>query len=185
MVVEVAATQIWPCFIERIEAEESVRSYPLTWLHWEQDKPNVYGQRLLYISFLRLLLDWNFNRSAFVRVVELSRSLFIWFIYVFCLFIFLHLSVFCCFIPSYAFFSPLWTQCTTSCGPGYQMRAVKCVVGSYGAVMDDTECNAATRPTDTQVWRTLSFIPTSLIFPINIFLLLSSSYSPFMPSLLW
>uniref|UniRef100_A0A7N6BZL0 Peptidase M12B domain-containing protein n=1 Tax=Anabas testudineus TaxID=64144 RepID=A0A7N6BZL0_ANATE len=43
-----------------------------------------------------------------------------------------------------------WGQCTTSCGPGYQMRAVKCVVGSYGAVMDDTECNAATRPTDTQ-----------------------------------
>ncbi|MED6257679.1 hypothetical protein ATANTOWER_029546, partial [Ataeniobius toweri] len=30
------------------------------------------------------------------------------------------------------------------------MRAVRCVVGSYGAVMDDTECNAATRPTDTQ-----------------------------------
>lgn len=30
------------------------------------------------------------------------------------------------------------------------MRAVKCVVGSYGSVMDDTECNAATRPTDTQ-----------------------------------
>uniref|UniRef100_A0A8C7HLX5 ADAM metallopeptidase with thrombospondin type 1 motif 9 n=1 Tax=Oncorhynchus kisutch TaxID=8019 RepID=A0A8C7HLX5_ONCKI len=48
-----------------------------------------------------------------------------------------------------------WGQCTTSCGPGYQMRAVKCVVGSYGSVMDDTECNAATRPTDTQV-RTLS-----------------------------
>uniref|UniRef100_A0A3P9Q081 ADAM metallopeptidase with thrombospondin type 1 motif 9 n=1 Tax=Poecilia reticulata TaxID=8081 RepID=A0A3P9Q081_POERE len=43
-----------------------------------------------------------------------------------------------------------WGQCTTSCGPGYQMRAVKCVVGSYGAVMDDAECNAATRPTDTQ-----------------------------------
>ncbi|XP_033822134.1 A disintegrin and metalloproteinase with thrombospondin motifs 9-like [Periophthalmus magnuspinnatus] len=43
-----------------------------------------------------------------------------------------------------------WGQCTTSCGPGYQMRAVKCVVGSFGAVMDDTECNAATRPTDTQ-----------------------------------
>lgn len=42
-------------------------------------------------------------------------------------------------------------QCTTSCGPGYQMRAVKCVVGSYGAVVDDTECNAATRPTETQV----------------------------------
>ncbi|XP_062300498.1 A disintegrin and metalloproteinase with thrombospondin motifs 9-like [Scomber scombrus] len=43
-----------------------------------------------------------------------------------------------------------WGQCTTSCGPGYQMRAVKCVVGSYGSVMEDTECNAATRPTDTQ-----------------------------------
>uniref|UniRef100_A0A8B9RMA0 ADAM metallopeptidase with thrombospondin type 1 motif, 9 n=1 Tax=Astyanax mexicanus TaxID=7994 RepID=A0A8B9RMA0_ASTMX len=43
-----------------------------------------------------------------------------------------------------------WGQCTTSCGPGYQLRAVKCVVGSYGAVMDDTECNAATRPTHTQ-----------------------------------
>uniref|UniRef100_A0AAQ4QNA1 ADAM metallopeptidase with thrombospondin type 1 motif, 9 n=1 Tax=Gasterosteus aculeatus aculeatus TaxID=481459 RepID=A0AAQ4QNA1_GASAC len=42
-----------------------------------------------------------------------------------------------------------WRQCTTSCGPGYQMRAVKCVVASYGAVTD-TECNAATRPTDTQ-----------------------------------
>ncbi|TRZ01016.1 hypothetical protein DNTS_018527 [Danionella cerebrum] len=43
-----------------------------------------------------------------------------------------------------------WGQCTTTCGSGYQMRAVKCVVGSYGSVMDDTDCNAATRPTDTQ-----------------------------------
>lgn len=51
----------------------------------------------------------------------------------------------------YPVFLPLSTQCTTSCGPGYQMRAVKCVVGPYGAVMDDTECNAATRPTETQV----------------------------------
>lgn len=82
------------------------------------------------------------------------------------------LSVFCSFFlpsspfslwltvtfPHRSFFSPLWTQCTTSCGPGYQMRAVKCVVGSYGAVMDDTECNAATRPTDTQV-RTFSPLP--------------------------
>lgn len=83
------------------------------------------------------------------------------------------LSVFCSFflpLPPFSlwltvmfhhhsFFSPLWTQCTTSCGPGYQMRAVKCVVGSYGAVMDDTECNAATRPTDTQVRRTFSRLP--------------------------
>lgn len=52
---------------------------------------------------------------------------------------------------SFLLLSLWWTQCTTSCGPGYQMRAVKCVVGSYGSVMDDTECNAATRPTDTQV----------------------------------
>lgn len=50
-------------------------------------------------------------------------------------------------------------QCTTTCGQGYQMRAVKCVVGSYGSVMDDTECNAATRPTDTQVrWQLLSHL---------------------------
>ena len=31
------------------------------------------------------------------------------------------------------------------------MRAVKCVVGTYVSVVDDNECNAATRPTDTQV----------------------------------
>lgn len=64
---------------------------------------------------------------------------------------------------SFVSFFSLWTQCTTSCGPGYQMRAVKCVVGSYGAVMDDTECNAATRPTDTQVRGliVLSFSPQS------------------------
>uniref|UniRef100_A0A4W4GDV2 Peptidase M12B domain-containing protein n=1 Tax=Electrophorus electricus TaxID=8005 RepID=A0A4W4GDV2_ELEEL len=43
-----------------------------------------------------------------------------------------------------------WGQCSATCGPGYQMRAVKCVLGSYHSVIDDTECNAATRPTDTQ-----------------------------------
>ncbi|XP_062486212.1 A disintegrin and metalloproteinase with thrombospondin motifs 9 isoform X4 [Pezoporus occidentalis] len=43
-----------------------------------------------------------------------------------------------------------WGQCTTTCGQGYQMRAVKCVVGTYMSVVDDNECNAATRPTDTQ-----------------------------------
>lgn len=31
------------------------------------------------------------------------------------------------------------------------MRAVKCVVGTYVSVVDDNECNAATKPTDTQV----------------------------------
>uniref|UniRef100_A0A672UQ41 ADAM metallopeptidase with thrombospondin type 1 motif 9 n=1 Tax=Strigops habroptila TaxID=2489341 RepID=A0A672UQ41_STRHB len=44
-----------------------------------------------------------------------------------------------------------WGQCTTTCGQGYQMRVVKCVVGTYVSVVDDNECNAATRPTDTQV----------------------------------
>uniref|UniRef100_A0A8D0L7W9 ADAM metallopeptidase with thrombospondin type 1 motif 9 n=1 Tax=Sphenodon punctatus TaxID=8508 RepID=A0A8D0L7W9_SPHPU len=44
-----------------------------------------------------------------------------------------------------------WGQCTATCGQGYQMRAVKCVVGAYVSVVDDNECNAATRPTDTQV----------------------------------
>lgn len=38
-----------------------------------------------------------------------------------------------------------------TCGQGYQMRAVKCVMGTYMSVVDDSECNAATRPTDTQV----------------------------------
>ncbi len=40
------------------------------------------------------------------------------------------------------------------------MRAVKCVVGSYGSVMDDSECNAARRPTDTQVGALISNIHT-------------------------
>ncbi|XP_060095443.1 A disintegrin and metalloproteinase with thrombospondin motifs 9 isoform X1 [Heteronotia binoei] len=43
-----------------------------------------------------------------------------------------------------------WGQCTAMCGQGYQMRAVKCVVGAYVSVVDDNECNAATKPTDTQ-----------------------------------
>ncbi|ETE70213.1 A disintegrin and metalloproteinase with thrombospondin motifs 9, partial [Ophiophagus hannah] len=43
-----------------------------------------------------------------------------------------------------------WGQCTVTCGQGYQMRAVKCVVGAYISVVDDNECNAATKPTDTQ-----------------------------------
>lgn len=74
-----------------------------------------------------------------------------------------------------------WTQCTTSCGPGYQMRAVKCVVGSYGAVMDDTECNAATRPTDTQVRKTLN---SSLLFLSERFPLFFS-FNRLMFSSLW
>lgn len=51
-------------------------------------------------------------------------------------------------IPTAFFPSP---QCTATCGQGYQMRAVKCVVGAYVSVVDDNECNAATKPTDVQV----------------------------------
>nr|XP_033782394.1 A disintegrin and metalloproteinase with thrombospondin motifs 9 isoform X3 [Geotrypetes seraphini] len=43
-----------------------------------------------------------------------------------------------------------WGQCTALCGQGYQIRAVKCVAGAYGTVVDDSECDAATQPTDTQ-----------------------------------
>lgn len=42
-------------------------------------------------------------------------------------------------------------QCSVTCGQGYQLRAVKCVIGPYMSVVDDSDCNAATRPTDTQV----------------------------------
>lgn len=49
------------------------------------------------------------------------------------------------------FLPPALSQCTMTCGQGYQMRAVKCVVGTYMSVVDDNECNAATKPTDTQV----------------------------------
>uniref|UniRef100_A0A8C6NFY1 Uncharacterized protein n=1 Tax=Melopsittacus undulatus TaxID=13146 RepID=A0A8C6NFY1_MELUD len=44
-----------------------------------------------------------------------------------------------------------WGSCAVTCGRGYQMRAVKCVTGTYGVILDDDrECNAATRPRDNQ-----------------------------------
>uniref|UniRef100_A0A671MV84 A disintegrin and metalloproteinase with thrombospondin motifs 20-like n=1 Tax=Sinocyclocheilus anshuiensis TaxID=1608454 RepID=A0A671MV84_9TELE len=43
-----------------------------------------------------------------------------------------------------------WSPCTVSCGQGYQMRAVRCVSGAYGETVDDRDCNAATRPRDSQ-----------------------------------
>ncbi|XP_047921885.2 A disintegrin and metalloproteinase with thrombospondin motifs 20 isoform X1 [Anser cygnoides] len=44
-----------------------------------------------------------------------------------------------------------WGSCTVTCGRGYQMRAVKCVTGTYRVILDDDrECNAATRPRDNQ-----------------------------------
>ncbi|GAB0176196.1 A disintegrin and metalloproteinase with thrombospondin motifs 20 [Grus japonensis] len=44
-----------------------------------------------------------------------------------------------------------WGSCAVTCGRGYQMRAVKCVTGTYRVILDDdSECNAATRPRDNQ-----------------------------------
>ncbi|KAM9593052.1 A disintegrin and metalloproteinase with thrombospondin motifs 9 isoform 1-T1 [Trichechus inunguis] len=43
-----------------------------------------------------------------------------------------------------------WGQCSVTCGQGYQLRAVKCVIGIYKSVVDDNDCSAAARPTDSQ-----------------------------------
>ncbi|XP_072124224.1 A disintegrin and metalloproteinase with thrombospondin motifs 20-like isoform X1 [Mobula birostris] len=43
-----------------------------------------------------------------------------------------------------------WGQCAVTCGHGYQLRAVRCVAGTFGAIIDDRECNAASRPRDNQ-----------------------------------
>ncbi|MEQ2200961.1 hypothetical protein XENOCAPTIV_005477 [Xenoophorus captivus] len=43
-----------------------------------------------------------------------------------------------------------WSQCAVTCGHGYQMRAIRCVLGDYGDTVDDRECNAAARPRDSQ-----------------------------------
>ncbi|KAM4676040.1 A disintegrin and metalloproteinase with thrombospondin motifs 20 [Discoglossus pictus] len=43
-----------------------------------------------------------------------------------------------------------WGPCTVTCGHGYQLRSVRCITGSYGATLDERECNAASRPTDSQ-----------------------------------
>uniref|UniRef100_A0A3B3VED0 ADAM metallopeptidase with thrombospondin type 1 motif 20 n=1 Tax=Poecilia latipinna TaxID=48699 RepID=A0A3B3VED0_9TELE len=44
----------------------------------------------------------------------------------------------------------VWGACAVTCGHGYQMRAVRCVLGDYGDSVDDRECNAAARPRDSQ-----------------------------------
>ncbi|KAJ8377406.1 hypothetical protein AAFF_G00260660 [Aldrovandia affinis] len=41
-------------------------------------------------------------------------------------------------------------RCAVTCGRGYRMREVRCVSGVYGEVLDDRECNTATRPRDSQ-----------------------------------
>ncbi|XP_014726621.1 PREDICTED: A disintegrin and metalloproteinase with thrombospondin motifs 20 [Sturnus vulgaris] len=44
-----------------------------------------------------------------------------------------------------------WGSCAVTCGHGYQVRTVKCVTGTYRVILnDDRECNAATRPRDSQ-----------------------------------
>ncbi|XP_048865144.1 A disintegrin and metalloproteinase with thrombospondin motifs 20 [Brienomyrus brachyistius] len=43
-----------------------------------------------------------------------------------------------------------WAPCPVTCGRGYQMRAVHCVSGIHGRTVSDRECNAATRPIDSQ-----------------------------------
>ncbi|XP_043943348.1 A disintegrin and metalloproteinase with thrombospondin motifs 20 [Protopterus annectens] len=43
-----------------------------------------------------------------------------------------------------------WGPCTVTCGQGYQMRAVLCLAGDRDAALEDRNCNAATRPRDTQ-----------------------------------
>ncbi|XP_069759188.1 A disintegrin and metalloproteinase with thrombospondin motifs 20-like isoform X2 [Narcine bancroftii] len=43
-----------------------------------------------------------------------------------------------------------WSKCTASCGRGYRLRAVRCVVAMDSAVRDDRECDAATRPRDSE-----------------------------------
>lgn len=45
------------------------------------------------------------------------------------------------------------------------MRAVKCVTGTYGVILeDDRECNAATRPRDSQVSQTNAFQANNCLF---------------------
>ncbi|XP_076863283.1 A disintegrin and metalloproteinase with thrombospondin motifs 20 isoform X2 [Brachyhypopomus gauderio] len=44
----------------------------------------------------------------------------------------------------------VWSTCAVTCGHGYQTRAVRCVSGTYGKTVDDRECNAASRPQDSQ-----------------------------------
>ncbi|XP_048206844.1 A disintegrin and metalloproteinase with thrombospondin motifs 20 [Perognathus longimembris pacificus] len=50
--------------------------------------------------------------------------------------------------PSWA--TSEWSECTATCGHGYQVRAVKCVGGPFSTALDDGECPATSRPRDKQ-----------------------------------
>ncbi|KAM8974414.1 A disintegrin and metalloproteinase with thrombospondin motifs 20 [Pelodytes ibericus] len=43
-----------------------------------------------------------------------------------------------------------WGPCTVTCGRGYQLRTVRCILGTRGITLDERQCNAAARPTDSQ-----------------------------------
>uniref|UniRef100_A0A8B9KFK5 ADAM metallopeptidase with thrombospondin type 1 motif 20 n=1 Tax=Astyanax mexicanus TaxID=7994 RepID=A0A8B9KFK5_ASTMX len=55
-----------------------------------------------------------------------------------------------CVLPECASWQVGVWSCPVTCGHGYQIRAVRCVSGSYGKTVDDQECNAASRPQDSQ-----------------------------------
>ncbi|KAM3926910.1 A disintegrin and metalloproteinase with thrombospondin motifs 20 [Leptodactylus fuscus] len=58
-----------------------------------------------------------------------------------------------------------WGQCSVTCGHGYQMRTVKCSTGAYGISLDERECNAASRPTDSQDCERLPCPTHSRVYP--------------------
>ncbi|XP_034983887.2 A disintegrin and metalloproteinase with thrombospondin motifs 20 isoform X1 [Zootoca vivipara] len=62
-----------------------------------------------------------------------------------------------------------WGACSVTCGHGYHVRAVKCVAGIYGTILDDNrECSAATRPRDSQECEMASCPETVKLWPTSL-----------------